>query len=48
MAPHKSILSWRIPYTEEPGRIQSMWSQRVGHDLATNPQSPFHLHQEAL
>ena len=32
MATHSSILSWRIPWTEEPGRLQSMWSQRVGHD----------------
>ena len=34
MAPHSSILAWRIPWTEEPGRLQSM--QRVGHDRATN------------
>ena len=27
-----SILVWRIPWTEVPGRLQSMWSQRVGHD----------------
>ena len=32
MAPHSSILAWRIPWTEEPGRLQSMGSQRVGHD----------------
>ena len=32
MATHSSILSWRIPQTEEPGGIQSMESQRVGHD----------------
>ena len=31
-ATHFSILSWRIPWTEEPGRLQSMGSQRVGHD----------------
>ena len=31
MAPHSSILVWRIPWTEEPGRLQSMGSQRVGH-----------------
>ena len=30
-----SILAWRIPWTEEAGRLQSMKSQRVGHDLAT-------------
>ena len=29
---HSSILAWRIPWTEEPGGLQSMWSQRVGHD----------------
>ena len=32
MAPHSSILAWKIPWTEEPGRLQSMGSQRVGHD----------------
>ena len=35
MATHSSILTWRIPWTEEPGRLQSMGSQRVGHDWAT-------------
>ena len=32
MATHSSILVWRIPWKEEPGRLQSMGSQRVGHD----------------
>ena len=32
MAPHSSTLAWRIPWTEEPGRLQSMGLQRVGHD----------------
>ena len=32
MAPHSSILAWKIPWTEEPGRLQSMGSQRVRHD----------------
>ena len=32
MATHSSILAWRIPRTEDPGGIQSMGSQRVGHD----------------
>ena len=32
MATHSSILAWRMPWTEEPGRLQSMGSQRVGHD----------------
>ena len=36
MAPHSSILAWKIPWTEEPGRLQSMGSQRVGHDRATS------------
>ena len=38
MATHSSILAWRIPWTEEPGELQSMGSQRVGHDLATRQQ----------
>ena len=32
MAPHSSTLAWKIPWTVEPGRLQSMGSQRVGHD----------------
>ena len=32
MATHSSTLAWKIPWTEEPGRLQSMVSQRVGHD----------------
>ena len=32
MATHSSILAWRIPWTEEPGGLQSMKSQKVGHD----------------
>ena len=32
MAPHSSTLAWKIPWMEEPGRLQSMGSQRVGHD----------------
>ena len=32
MATHSSILAWRIPWTEEPGGLQFMGSQRVGHD----------------
>ena len=34
MAPHSSTLAWRIPWTEEPGRLQTMGSLRVGHDWA--------------
>ena len=32
MAPHSSTLAWKIPWTEEPGRLQSMGSLRAGHD----------------
>ena len=32
MATHSSTLAWKIPWTEEPGRLQTMGSQRVGHD----------------
>ena len=32
MATHSSILAWKIPWKEEPGRLQSMGPQRVGHD----------------
>ena len=35
MATHSSILDWRIPWTEEPGRLQSVGSQRVRYDLET-------------
>ena len=40
MATHASILAWKIPWTEEPGRLQSMGKQRVGHNWATS----FHFH----
>ena len=36
MAPHSSTLAWKIPWTEEPGRLQSMGSLRVGQDWATS------------
>ena len=36
MAPHSSTLPWKIPWAEEPGRLQSMGSLRVGHDWATS------------
>ena len=32
IATHSSTLAWKIPWTEEPGRLQSMGSQRIGHD----------------
>ena len=37
MATHSGVLTWRIPRTEEPGGLQSMGSQRAGHDLVTKP-----------
>ena len=36
MAPHSSTLAWKIPWMEEPGRLQSIGPLRVGHDLATS------------
>ena len=38
MVTYSSILGWKIPWTEEPGRLQSMGSQRIGHDLVTKRQ----------
>ena len=35
MATHSSILAWRIPWTEEPGELQSMGWQRIGHSRVT-------------
>ena len=51
MATHSGILTWRIPWTEEPGRLQSVGSRRVGYnysdlthtDLITLCSVPFHL-----
>ena len=40
MVTHSSILAWEIPWTEKPGSLQSMGSQRVRHDLATKHQQP--------
>ena len=36
MAPHSSTLAWKIPWTEEPGSLQSMGSRGVGHNRATS------------
>ena len=38
MALHSSTLAWEIPWTEEPGGLWTMGSQRIEHDLATKPQ----------
>ena len=44
MATHSSTLAWKIPWTEEPDRLQSMGSQRVGHDWAHSPHFIFSNH----
>ena len=44
MANYSSVLAWRIPWTEEPGGLQSMGSQRVGHGWAADTHSPCVLH----
>ena len=48
MAPHSSTLAWKIPWTEEPGRLQSMGLQRVVHDGASEQPPPVILHSETL
>ena len=51
MVAHSSILAWGIPWTEEPGRLQSMGSQRVGHDPDTSSKATLWmkaLHEGAL
>ena len=47
MATHSSILAWRIPWTEEPGRLLSMGSQRVGHNWVTSL-SALRVHNKAI
>ena len=44
MAPHSSTLAWKIPWTEEPGRLQSMGLTRVGHDFSFTFTFTFHFH----
>ena len=41
MATHSNALAWEIPWTEDPGRLQSMELQRVGHNLMTKSQPRF-------
>ena len=54
MATHSSIIAWEIPWPEEPGRPQSIWSQRVGHDLkrqsmpSRNPRWPSVSHRTSM
>ena len=47
MPTHSSILAWRIPWTEEPGELQSMGSQRVRHDWVTNSHTHTHTPSSA-
>ena len=47
IATHSNILAWRIPWTENPGRLQSMGSQRVGHKWATNTYIHKHTHRSS-
>ena len=44
MAPHSSTLAWKIPWTEEPGRLQSMGSLRVGRTRLSDFTFTFHFH----
>ena len=46
MAPHSNILAWRISWTEEPGGLQSVELQRVGHNWATNTHT--HIHKRLI
>ena len=48
MAPHSSTLAWTIPWTEEPGGLQSMGSLGVGHDWATSLSLPFHALEKEM
>ena len=45
IATHSNILAWEIPRTEEPGRLQSMGSQKIRHDLATKQQVTYQLNK---
>ena len=48
MATHSRTLAWKIPWTEEPGRLQSMGSLRVGHDCATSLSFTFIMVNQSL
>ena len=48
MATHCSILAWRISWTEEPAELQSMGSQRVGHNLVTEQQQFKNIYTELI
>ena len=46
MVTHSNILAWRIPWTEEPGRLESIGSQRVGHDSSDLAHTHTHTHTQ--
>ena len=48
MAPHSSTLAWKIPWMEEPGRLQSMGSLRVGHDYTFTFTAYFHALEKEM
>ena len=48
MATHPSILAWEIPWTEDPGGLQLIGSQRFGHGLATKPEKVMAPHSSTL
>ena len=48
VATHSSILAWRIPWTKEPGELQSMGSQRIRHDFHFQEDSDFHCRATLL
>ena len=48
MATHSSILSWKIPWTEKPGGLQSVVSQIVGHDWAHTAAGEYYSNQSSL
>ena len=48
IATHSSILAWEIPWTEETGRLQSMGSAKIGHNLATKQQQCVYVNPKLL
>ena len=48
METHSSILAWRIPWTEEPDELQSIWLERVRRDSATKTNTHTHTHTHTL
>ena len=47
MATHSSILAWEIPWTEEPGGLQSLGLERIRHNLVIKPSSPLFTYLES-